>query len=139
MKKDEILRGGLNSLFQTPSQPETVTPPSEASELPKQDIIEELDDEQLKEALRKRRMQHRGRPKKGADFISQTDGYQRISLIAQTEKMDKIREIALRESLTIKEVVEAAFDLAIERYEAKRGEIKPTKVGAKVKKDNLFK
>ena len=53
------------------------------------------------------------------------DGYDRTSLIINMEKWAKIKEIALIETLTLKEIVDLALDLVIERYEAKHGTVKP--------------
>lgn len=60
----------------------------------------------------------------------------RTSLIVNKENYDKIREIALQESLTLKEVVNFAFELAIEKYEEKNGKIGEGKKARK--KEELF-
>ena len=56
------------------------------------------------------------------------DGYDRTSLIINVEKWAKVKEIALRETLTLKEIVELALDMVIDRYESKHGEVKPQPV-----------
>jgi hypothetical protein len=94
------------------------------------DLINTIEDPELREALQKRlqqkRMVGRGRPRKTTDKNGKrTDGYDRTSLIISVEKWAKIKEIAFRETLTMKEIVELALDLVIERYEAKHGEVKP--------------
>ena len=43
------------------------------------------------------------------------------------EKWAKIKEIAFIETLTMKEIVELALDMVIERYESKHGTITPIK------------
>ena len=48
-----------------------------------------------------------------------------LSLIINKEKWAKIKEIAFVETLTMKEIVELALDMVIERYESKHGEIIP--------------
>lgn len=130
-KKDE-LKGGLSALFGESPKEEPVTPvapvmvqePTTAQD--EEDLINTIDNEALRAALHKRRMEGRGRPRKNTDERgNRTDGYSRTSLIVNQAKFAKIREIAFRESLTMKEIVEAALDIAIERYEAKHGEIKP--------------
>lgn len=140
-KKDNELRGGLNALFGNRSEvsPETIgAEPEEAqaaatapdpdsdtsAKTRQQEIIDSVDDEELKEALHRRQIKGRGRPRKGCSSPEQTKLYTRISTIAHKDKYAKIMEIAFRESLQIKEVIEAAMDLAIEAYESKHGEIK---------------
>ena len=56
------------------------------------------------------------------------DGYDRTSIIINVEKWAKVREIALMETLTLKEIVELALDMVIDRYESKHGEVKPQPV-----------
>lgn len=49
--------------------------------------------------------------------------YGRLCAIVNTRKMNKLRQIASVEGLSIKAVLEAAMDLAIEAYESKHGEV----------------
>lgn len=122
--KDE-LRGGLSALFgEQPTQgAETAV---EASSIEDTDIINSVTDEALREALKRKRMEGRGRPRKNTDKNGKrTDGYSRTSLILNDGQVAKIKEIAFRETLTMKEIVEAALNLAIEKYEAKHGVVKP--------------
>lgn len=129
---------GLNALLGLTSEPQ---PDNEASGTTDDgsDIISTIEDEQLKEALHKKRMENRGRPRKDSRHYSVTDGYQRVCVIVNSEKMEKIREMAFRETLTIKEVMEAALDLAISKYEATHGEIRPNKAGRSGDVSKLFK
>ena len=123
----EQMKGGLNALFgdSLPHKEEIAPEPPTTPEPTSTEIINSVEDEELKAALHKRRMAHRGRPKKseGADG-SFTEGYGRATTIVNLEKMAKLREIAKRETLTIKEVIEATMDLAISTYEAKHGKIR---------------
>lgn len=141
-KKNEELKGGLNTLLGG-SRKETSAPteqPTASTEEQDQEenLMDSIEDEELKAALRKRQMKGRGRPKKGDNSPLPSVGYTRMCAVVNTERYDKIREISLRESLQIKEVLEAAMDLAIETYEAKHGAIIiPPKRRGKV--DNLFK
>ena len=128
-KKDE-LKGGLSALFGGSTKEEPVAPvemvqePTTAQD--EEDLINTIDNEALRAALHKRRMEGRGRPRKNTDERgNRTDGYSRTSLIVNNEKYAKVKEIAFRESLTMKEIIEVVLDMAIERYEAKHGEIKP--------------
>ena len=141
-KKENELRGGLNALFggnssQNQREPlqepdgttESSSPQMEVeqtTEEDEQDLINSVEDEALREALRKKRMDGRGRPRKDHDKSgSLTNGYSRTSLILNTAKQAKIKEIAFRETLTMKEIFEAALDMLIEKYEAKHGEVVP--------------
>ena len=49
-----------------------------------------------------------------------------MTTIVNTEKMEKLKAIALKETKTIKEVMEEVMDLAIEAYEKKHGELNPS-------------
>jgi regulator of PEP synthase PpsR (kinase-PPPase family) len=50
--------------------------------------------------------------------------YGRICTIANLELMDKLRAIARKENMPIKDVLEAAMQLAVSSYEAKNGKVK---------------
>lgn len=93
------------------------------------DLINSVEDEELREELRERlrqkRLIGRGRPRKNDQLGRRMDGYDRTSLIINKEKWAKIKEIAFIETLTMKEIVELALDMVIERYESKHGEIIP--------------
>lgn len=103
------------------------------------DIINSVEDEELRQALRAKRMKGRGKRKRGQRVDSLQEGYTRACTIVPILKMEKLREISFRETLTIKEVVEAAFDLAIEAYEAEHGEVVPNAAARKGNPENLFK
>lgn len=153
-KREEQLRGGLNALFggtpkeeqpqQAAEQPTSPTKEEiEAAmeqavaqgqeralailkdELPPDDLLNTIQDEELRAALQhKRQTKHRGRPKKHESGKGVPDKYGRVTTIVNLEKMAKFREIAYREALTIKELFEACMDIAIENYESKYGTIK---------------
>lgn len=90
------------------------------------DLINSVEDERLREALWAKRMDGRGRPRKNADRNGKrTDGYSRTSLIVNDELWAKIKEVAFLETLTMKEIVDLALRMVVERYEAKHGTIKP--------------
>jgi len=61
----------------------------------------------------------------------------KTSLIVDREKYDKIRMIAILEGLTMKEVIDSAFGLAVERYESKHGPI--ASETNRTSKEKLFK
>lgn len=93
------------------------------------DLINTVDDpelrEELKEKLKQKRMIGRGRPRKNDQLGKPTDGYDRTSLIVNKAKWAKIKEIGFIETLTMKEIMELAIDIIIERYEKKHGVITP--------------
>lgn len=90
------------------------------------DLINSIENEELREALRKKRMDGRGRPRKNTDQTGKrTDGYSRTSLIVNDELWAKIKEVAFKETLTMKEIVDLALRMVVERYESKHGTIKP--------------
>ena len=47
----------------------------------------------------------------------------RTSLLMNKHQYDLVREIALREGMTIKDLVSAMFQLGIDRYEEKHGKV----------------
>lgn len=134
--KDE-LKGGLNSLFggskpqpeETSKGKEQTSPQMEVEPTTRQDetdLINSIEDEELRAKLRARRMEGRGRPRKNHDKNGKrTDGYSRTSVIINEEKQAKIKEIAFRETLTMKEIFEYALDMVIEKYESTHGVVIP--------------
>lgn len=130
MAKKE-LKGGLQNLLQRNDQADR----EQDLNSTKEELIATIKDDDLKEALQNEEVLRSalrskrfagGRPRKGENRISKSEGYERISLIANIAKMNKIREIAFRETLTIKQIFEAMCDNLIQTYEAKHGEITPT-------------
>lgn len=132
-KKD--FGGGLAALFgevkpqeqaSADKAPETSFKVEHTTPEDETDLINSVEDEKLREALRARRMEGRGRPRKNTDASGKrTDGYSRTSLILNDEKVAKIKEIAFKETLTMKEIFEYALDKVITEYEAKHGEVVP--------------
>ena len=144
--KEEELRGGLNALFggstpQNQTEPEE-TPRIQTEETTEQDetdLINSVESEALREALRKKRNEKRGRPRKGRDANGKSvDGYDRTSLIVNVEKWAKIKEIAFRETLTMKEILELALDMVIDKYEKKHGVVIPNPENYKGNIKNIF-
>ena len=118
---------------ETPEQPEGTATQEAAPKMKVEpttlqdetDLINSVEDEELRERLRQKRLIGRGRPRKNDQLGRRMDGYDRTSLIINKEKWAKIKEIAFVETLTMKEIVELALDMVIERYESKHGEIIP--------------
>lgn len=113
-------------------QPQDATPQMKVEPTTPQDVrdlLNSIEDEELRKELEQRlyrkKLIGRGRPRKNDQLGRRMDGYDRTSLIINVEKWEKIKEIALRETLTLKEIVEYALDLVIERYESSHGEVKP--------------
>lgn len=142
-KKDDKLALGLGKLLGTPAKKPAVEVPTssvaEAStvenEPEKEDIIDSVQDEELREALRKRQLEGRGKPKKGRPHDSKTEGYGTICVKANLEKWEKIKYISLQETLQIKEVLELALDKIIAEYEEEKGTILIKRTS---KKGNVF-
>ena len=133
-KKD--LTGGVANLFAgaTQSVKEKAvasTPEPEQTETAKEQtsLIDTIEDEELRSELERRlkekRKVGRGRPRKNDQLGRRTDGYDRTSLIIPVEKWAKVKEIAFIETLTLKEIVELALDMVIDKYESKHGEVTP--------------
>lgn len=137
MKRDEILKGGLNALLggsttqaaTTAKEPdpspideaETSTPQEE------EELISSVEDEELREALRKKRMQKRGRPRKSEALrAKEAEIYTRSTWIMRRDHLSKLKEISFRETLTLKDIMEQIVGDAIAAYEQKHGEVKPT-------------
>lgn len=134
--KDKIKGGLKNLLGESDSQPEqastdeaTHAPEIKVEPTTKQDetdLINSIEDEELRAKLRAKRMEGRGRPRKNHDKNGKrTDGYSRTSVIINEEKQAKIKEIAFRETLTMKEIFEYALDMVIEKYESTHGVVVP--------------
>ena len=109
----EQLRSGMAILFgEKPASPQLEETPTASEEL-----IETVQDEELKEALRQRQLDGRGRPRRGRKKESKTEGYGTICVKANLDKWEKVKYISLQETLQIKEVLELALDMLIEKYE----------------------
>lgn len=84
----------------------------------------------LEQQQKKARTAKSGRPRKWDRDQNGTpqraDGYRRTSMIVNVELGAKLKEIAFREGLTEKDVLEAAMRKAVESYEEKNGKIVPT-------------
>lgn len=93
-------------------------------------LLDTIQDSTLRANLEKRLVEKKralgGRPRKGdPPKESVLKGYSRTTLFIDDTKWSKIKEIGLRETLTLKEILNIALDVIIERYESKHGEIVP--------------
>lgn len=125
----ETQTGGSSPIPEAEANAEASSPTMEVEPTTAQDeadLINSIEDERLREALRAKRMDGRGRPRKNTDRNGKrTDGYSRTSLIVNDELWAKIKEVAFRETLTMKEIVDLALHMVVDRYEAKHGTIEP--------------
>lgn len=72
---------------------------------------------QLQEQRERRQYMGCGRPKSGT--APKEREYIRRTYLVNREKADKLEEIALKETLFLKEILDHAIDLVLEEYEAK--------------------
>ena len=101
--------------------------------VPQQPVIS---DEQYAEMERKqseRRFFMTGRRRNNDDRDLVTRNDIRTCMVLDKEQYDKIREIALRETMTIKDLTNVMFQFAIDHYEKKNGVVVPRE-GRPIKK-----
>lgn len=74
------------------------------------------------------------------EVVQATDGkqYGKMCAVVNTTLQAKLQEIARRNNLTFKEVLEAAMDKAVQAYEGKFGEVVVKPTTAKGNKKDLF-
>lgn len=142
MKRNNKLSDGLNNLLGareeakerfaadedvTTQQEESVkTDTPEPEEAKDEDLISTIEDEELREALKKRRLKKVGRPRKSdKDRVVEGVKYTRFTTIVSREQIAKLKEIGFRETLTLKEILEQIFGDAIAAYERNNGVIVP--------------
>lgn len=121
MKKD-ALKGGISAMF---GEGTSVSPQ------PLQITDEEY--ELLEERQAHRRSFLVGRRRKDAPRNLITEDDTRTSMLLNKQQYEIVREIALREGMTIKDLIYAMFQLGIDRYEEKHGKVvlRTTKPGKK--------
>ena len=81
----------------------------------------------LEERQAQRRTYLTGRRRKDETREPATMDDMRTSMLVNKYQYAIVREIALREGMTIKDLVHAMFQLAIERYEEKHGKVEVRK------------
>jgi len=137
MKKEDLLKAGVQALFNGTQEPGKqmgkieVTPEEIQREKEKMILEDESTPEEEKEALLKtiqdRQIKRLLKQKKykitRAQAKTREQGFERVTNILSTLKMDKIRYISRKEGLPIKDILDACLDVAIEGYESKHGEI----------------
>jgi hypothetical protein len=115
---EEQLKGGKTAMFGDGSKPAP-------------QAVQLTDEEYaiLEERQAQRRTFLTGRRRKDETREPATKDDIRTSLLLNKHQYDIVREIALREGMTIKDLVSAMFQLGIDRYEEKHGKVelrKPT-------------
>lgn len=124
IKDTKTAKEGLSSLFGKPTTASGDVS-IEKTDLSSKEEIEETLGEETREAL-KREVERRkylkaGRPPKGTS--SPYPQSSRMTFLLSPEKQEKIREIALRKGLFIKEVLDRGIDLVIEEFEREEGKL----------------
>ena len=115
--KDQ-LKGGISAMFGETSE----TAP-EAKRITEEEYSD-LEAQQIE-----RRKFKTGRRSNGDTRVPSSQTDMRTSVIVDKAQYAIVREIALRECMTIKEIIYAMFELGINRYEQKHGKVlvrKPT-------------
>ncbi len=124
MKKEQ-LKEGISAMFgegtQSPPKPLKIT--DEEYEI-------------LEERQSQRRAFLTGRRRKDETREPVTKDDVRTSLLLNKHQYEIVREIALREGMTIKDLVSAMFQLGIDRYEEKHGKVEVRK--CRSEKKELF-
>ena len=113
---EEQLKGGKSAMFGDGSQPapQAIQPTEEEYAI-------------LEERQAQRRTFLTGRRRKDETREPATKDDMRTSMLVNKHQYAIVREIALREGMTIKNLVFAMFQLAIERYEEKHGKVEVRK------------
>jgi hypothetical protein len=113
---EEQFKGNRSTMFGDGSQP-----------APQAIELSDADYELLEERQAQRRTYLTGRRRKDEtrELVSKDD--MRTSMLLNKHQYAIVREIALREGMTIKDLIYAMFQLAIERYEEKHGKVEVRK------------
>lgn len=129
IKDENIAKVGLSGLFGTGKPQPTRPTPEEGltstkeTDLSPEELLDTLKDDETKQALlnevKRRQYLKAGRPFKGED--RETGKYVRMTFLISPEKQERLREIALKEGLFIKEVLERGIDMVIAEYDNKEG------------------
>lgn len=118
IKDVSVAKLGISGMFKKEETPDTTPVIQEG--LSKEELIETLSDEtkeELKREIQRRQYLKAGRPPKGS--TPKSGDYVRMTFLITPEKQEKLREIALKEGLFIKEVLERGIDMIIAEYENK--------------------
>lgn len=117
IKDEQNAKGGLSALFGTTEHAGELQPLEDRPLASKEEIegtLEERTREALRQALERRQYLKAGRPPKGCG--AKQPGYTRMTFIVSPEKQERLREIALREGLFLRELLEEGIDMIIAKY-----------------------
>lgn len=121
MKKEQ-LKEGISAMFgegtQSPPKPLKITDEE-------YEILEE------RQSQRRAFLTGRRRKDETRELVTKDDV--RTSLLLNKHQYEIVREIALREGMTIKDLVSAMFQLGIDRYEEKHGKVEVRKCRSETK------
>lgn len=122
------------NLQEVTAEAEAPTPEAE------EDVIDTIEDEELRAALEKRRNLKRGRPKRGVVVNNkQEEEFTRFCTLMKKEHVRKLKEISYRETLTQKEVLSAILEKAFAEYEETHGKIRARRRKPYVSAVDIFK
>lgn len=110
--RKEQLKGGISAMFGD-GQPKTVQP----------QVITEEQYEELERRQSDRRYFMTGRRRNDDTSDRLTKNDIRTCMILDKDQYDILKEIALREAMTIKDLAFAMFQLGIDAYEKKHGKV----------------
>ncbi len=113
---EEQVKGGKPTMFGDGSRP---APPAVHLTDEEYEILEE------RQAQRRTYLTGRRRKDETREPASKDDI--RTSMLLNKHQYDIVREIALREGMTIKDLIHAMFQLGIDRYEEKHGKVEVRK------------
>jgi hypothetical protein len=117
IKDEKNAKGGLNALFGSTEAAGQLQPLEDRPLASKEEIEETLGEDTrgaLRQALERRQYLKAGRPPKGSS--PKQPGYTRMTFIVSPEKQESLREIALREGLFLRELLEEGIDMIIAKY-----------------------
>ena len=104
------MKGGITAMFGETQEP-----------APQPQEITEEQYQQLERKQSERRFFLTGRKRTPEECVTRNDV--RTTIVLDQDQYDIIKEIALRETMTIKDLLYAMFQLGIERYEERHGKV----------------
>ena len=97
----------------------------EGQVMPRQQEISEEEYAEMERKQSERRFFMTGRKRNDDESALITRNDVRTCMVLDKEQYDKIREIALREAMTIKDLTNIMFQFAIDHYEKRHGKVIP--------------
>jgi hypothetical protein len=118
------LSGLLGNPTQTPDNAGGLSPLEDTPLNSKEEIestLEEETREALQREIQRRQYLKAGRPPRGSK--PKSPEYVRMTFLISPEKQERLREIALRKGLFLKEILDRGIDLVLEEYAREEREI----------------